>query len=187
LTILCRDGTARQNIRSVFREENIDTARLLFFGNEPYERYLTRIALVDVALDTNPYNGHTTSSDILWAGTPLVTLRGSSFAARVSESLLGAIDLAELVARDETDYCDLAVELARDSARRQQIRARLQHNRDIKPLFDTDRFTRHLESAYQLMAERARNGLPPDHIDVASLPNRKVSLQNDGLYYVSVD
>lgn len=175
LSILCRQGAARESIRSVFCEENIDTEKLLFFGHEPYARYLTRIALVDIALDINPCNGHTTSSDILWVGTPLVTFRGSSFAARVSESLLAAIDVPELVASDETDYCDLAVELAGDPDRLRQIRARLQYNRRIKPLFDTERFTRHLESAYQMMAERARNGLPPDHIDVPPLPGRTAS------------
>jgi predicted O-linked N-acetylglucosamine transferase (SPINDLY family) len=172
LLILCREGRVRDNIRAAFKAAGADPRQIIFFGKQAYEPYLTRIALVDLALDTHPYNGHTTSSDILWAGTPLVTFKGGSFAARVSESLLLAIGLPELVARDETDYCRLAVELARDSDRRQQIRQRLAANRTIAPLFDTDRFTRHLERAYQLMAERARNGLPPDHIDVDALPRR---------------
>jgi predicted O-linked N-acetylglucosamine transferase (SPINDLY family) len=173
LSILCNEGIGRENIRAAFRETGIEAGRVMFFSKEPYERYLARIASSDLALDTHPYNGHTTSSDILWAETPLVTLKGGSFASRVSESLLLAIGLPELVAKDETGYCGLVVDLARNGDKRHEIRRRLEFNRTMAPLFDTDRFTRHLERAYELMADRVRAGLPPDHIDVEPLPPRK--------------
>jgi predicted O-linked N-acetylglucosamine transferase (SPINDLY family) len=131
LMVLCKEGIARDNIGAAFREAGSDPGQITFFSKEPYERYLTRIASVDLALDTHPYNGHTTSSDILWAATPLVTFRGGSFASRVSASLLEAIGVPELAASDESGYCDLVVALARDGDRRQEIRHRLETNRAI--------------------------------------------------------
>jgi predicted O-linked N-acetylglucosamine transferase (SPINDLY family) len=164
--LLCNDPLARGKIADAFAYEGIDDGRLIFFANVAYEAYLGRITAVDLALDTHPYNGHTTTSDILWAGTPLVTFKGKSFASRVSESLLEAIGLPDLVAADAAGFCDLAVALAGNSARRAELRERITANRTTAPLFDTDRFIRHLERGYEMMMERARAGLPPDHIDV---------------------
>ncbi|MGR6466999.1 O-linked N-acetylglucosamine transferase, SPINDLY family protein [Rhizobium sp. PAMB 3182] len=169
LFMLCNDPLARGYIADAFGREGIGQDRLIFFANVAYEAYLGRIAAVHLALDTHPYNGHTTTSDILWAGTPLVTFKGRSFASRVSESLLEAIGLPELVAKDAAGFCDLAAELAGDAARLTTIRERIATNRPTAPLFDTDRFTRHLEHGYEMMMERARAGLPPDHIDVPKL------------------
>jgi predicted O-linked N-acetylglucosamine transferase (SPINDLY family) len=173
LLMLCKQGLARENVIAAFRQVGVSPERIIFFAKEAYERYLTRIALVDLALDTHPYNGHTTSSDILWAGTPLVTFRGGCFASRVSASLLHAIDVPELIADNEVAYGKLVVDLVHDRDRRERLRQRLERNRTITPLFDTDRFTRHLERGYELMAERARAGLAPDHIDVQPLPPRQ--------------
>lgn len=172
LNMLCSDEAARENIRSAFKAEGVEASRMIFFAKESYARFLARIAAVDLALDTFPYNGHTTSSDVLWMGTPLVARKGRHFAGRVSESLLAATDVSELVAADDSAYCNLAVELAEDAAKRAAIRARLKANRLLQPLFDTDRFTRHLERAYEMMADRARNGLSADHLDVDPLPAR---------------
>jgi predicted O-linked N-acetylglucosamine transferase (SPINDLY family) len=102
-----------------------------------------------------------------------VTFKGRSFASRVSESLLNAIGLPDLVAEDPAGFADLAVALAGDPERLAEIRARLAANRVSAPLFDTERFTRHLERAYEMMIERARAGLAPDHIDVPALPPRE--------------
>jgi predicted O-linked N-acetylglucosamine transferase (SPINDLY family) len=170
LCLLCKNEDAQENIRSAFANLGIDPRRLIFSTGEPYERYLTRISLTDLALDIAPYNGHTTSSDILWAGTPLVTVKGTSFASRVSESLLWALGLPELVAANDDDYCALAVKLGEDASARAEYRQRIADNRLTAPLFDTERFTRHLERAYEQMADRARRGLPPDHIDIEPLP-----------------
>ncbi|MCO6186675.1 hypothetical protein [Rhizobium sp. L1K21] len=176
LNLLCSDATARQNIAAALAEEGVDPAQLLFFAGEPYLRFLARIAAVDIALDTFPYNGHTTTSDILWMGTPVVAMKGTHFAGRVSESLLAAIGAPELVATDADGYCDLAVRLASDAAMRETVRNRLASNRRLWPLFDTERFTRHLELGYEAMATRARQGLAPDHLDIEALRARTDSL-----------
>jgi hypothetical protein len=178
ICLLCREGLPRDNLTAAFASRGVAAERLFFFSGEAYDRYLSRIAAVDIALDTNPYNGHTTTSDILWAGTPLVTFKGRSFASRVSESLLKAISLPDLVAEGPAGFADLAVALAGDPDRLTEIRARLAANRVSAPLFDTERFTSHLERAYEMMIERARAGLAPDHIDVPALPPR------DGVFLV---
>ncbi|MGR6432238.1 O-linked N-acetylglucosamine transferase, SPINDLY family protein [Rhizobium sp. PAMB 3174] len=170
--LLCRKGLPRENLAKVFASRGVAAERLIFFSGEAYDSYLSRIAAVDLALDAYPCNGHTTTSDILWAGTPLVTFKGGSFASRVSESLLTAVGLPDLVADDAAGFADLAVALAGDRERLAAVRARLAVSRVSAPLFDTERFARHLERAYEMMIERARAGLGPDHIDVPALPAR---------------
>jgi len=110
--------------------------------------HLKRLAEADIALDTAPYNGHTTTSDALWCGVPVVTFKGTSFASRVSESLLSAIGMPELVAEDLQAFVRLAVELAQDGARQSRLRQHLSDARDIAPLFDTVLFTRRLEEKF---------------------------------------
>src|SRR5262249_10189631 len=112
-------------------------------------------------LDTLPYNAHTTGSDALWAGLPMVTCTGDAFAGRVGASLLHAVGLPELVTRTSEDYEALALRLARDPALLAQIRGQLSANRLTQPLFDSARMTRHLERAYATMCERHRRGEPP--------------------------
>ncbi len=165
---------ARNNLLSAFAQEGIDPDRLVFAEATPYEKHIDRVALADLVLDTFPYNGHTTTSDALWAGVPLVALSGNSFASRVAESLLRAVGLPELAVHDRAAYADLAVALGNDPDRLAEIKASLAVNARIMPLFDSERFTRHLERAYEMMAERARAGLSPDHIDVEPLPPREI-------------
>ncbi len=131
---------------------------------------MARHRAADLFIDTLPYNAHTTASDALWAGLPVLTCVGESFASRVAASLLRAIGLPELIASTQQVYAALALELALNPERLKAIRQRLERNRLSTPLFDTQRFTRHLEDAYTQMLERYHADLPPDHIHVAPRP-----------------
>ncbi len=115
------------------------------------EAHQARLALADIALDTAPYGAHTTGSDMLWSGVPMVALLGESFAARVSASLLRAVGLSELVATDLDQYEALILALAQDRARLALLPRRLVEARKASQLFDAARLTRHLETAYELM------------------------------------
>ena len=157
--------TAMANLRREAVRRGVDGARLVFATRLPSAaEHLARHAAADLFLDTRPYNAHATTLDALWAGLPVLTLPGESFASRVAASLLTAIGLPELIAGSTADYADLAVALAADRPRLALLRARLAHNRVAGPLFDTARFTRDLEAAYALMVDRLRAGLPPDHL-----------------------
>src|SRR5262249_54911224 len=112
-------------------------------------------------LDTLPYNAHASASDALWAGVPLVTCMGTTFASRVAASALKAAGLSELVTHSLSDYEALARRLALDSDALSELRKRLARDREKLPLFDTERITRHLESAYRTMWERASRGEAP--------------------------
>nr|WP_280923348.1 hypothetical protein [Rhizobium halophytocola] len=165
------DGDAEQaSTRRHFASLGIDPARILFAPKMAYHAHLARAQAADACLDTFPYNGHTTTSDMLWAGVPVVTKRGTNFASRVSESLLKAIGLPELVADDAEGFIDLCAALASDRARIAELKQRLAANRMSTPLFDADRFCRHLEQAYGTMTERAKAGLEPQAFDVEALP-----------------
>ncbi len=172
LWILCRSPQARRNLQAEMARRGIDPARLVFADHRPYPAHVSRLPLADLALDTRPWNGHTTTSDMLWAGLPVLSFRGQTFASRVSASLLTALGLPELIAESDGDFVGKAVMLARDPYALTALRARLDAARFIAPLFDNERFCRHLERAYEAMAVRARAGLPPDHLDIAALPAR---------------
>jgi len=109
-----------------------------------------------------PYNAHTTASDALWAGLPVLTCLGAQFDGRVAASLLETIDLPELVTQTMAEYQALALALVRDPARLESLRARLQENRRTSPLFDTGRFRWSLEAAYSHMVEIAQAGRAPE-------------------------
>ena len=164
---------ARQNLISAFAEAGIADERILFAAGQPYERHVARLGLADLGLDAFPYNGHTTTSDMLWAGLPLLTLKGQAFQSRVSESLLKAAGIEGLVADDPEDFVRRAIALAADPRRIAALKDRIEENRFRAPLFDSERFTAHLEDAYLRMAERARLGLGPALIDVPALPPRR--------------
>ncbi|WP_051559311.1 O-linked N-acetylglucosamine transferase, SPINDLY family protein [Allorhizobium undicola] len=166
LALIAVPETAEDNLRAAFAAHAIGPERLVFSGQSPYDLFISKMAACDLALDTLIYTGHTTTSDALWAGLPVLTRKGKTFAGRVSESLLRAVGLPDLVAQDEADFVEKAAMLARHPDRLAEVRERLARQRETFPLFDVARFTRHLERGYELMAERARAGLPPDHIDV---------------------
>jgi predicted O-linked N-acetylglucosamine transferase (SPINDLY family) len=129
--------------------------------------YLARHRLADLFLDTLPYNAHATASAALWAGLPVLTCLGQTFSGRVAASLLSAVGLPELVAKDLGDYEAIAIELAGNPQKLLSLRNTLAADRLTHPLFDTARFTRHLESAYLSMWKRHQEGLAPEHIRVA--------------------
>jgi predicted O-linked N-acetylglucosamine transferase (SPINDLY family) len=156
---LLRDNkSAETNLRKEAAARGIDPARLVFAGPMPLEGHLARHGLADLFLDTLPINAHTTASDALWAGLPVLTCCGESFAGRVAASLLNSVGLSELVAFDLEEYQALALKLARDASLLASIKATLARNRDTCPLFDSQRCTRHLEAAYTTMWEIWQRG-----------------------------
>jgi len=152
------DDVARTRLRAEAAQHEIDPDRLVFAPLVPLPDHLARLQLADLALDTFPYTSHTTGSDALWAGVPLITRTGDTFASRVAASLLRAAGLPELVAASEEDYFALASELASNQARLAQIRGRLTKSRVDAPLFDTARFARNLERMYREMWSRQESG-----------------------------
>ncbi len=160
---------ARENLTRTAIAQRIDPARLVFApAQEAMEAHLARYRLADLFLDTLPYNAHATACDALWAGLPVLTCLGRSFAGRVGASLLTTLGLPELVTHDVAEYERTARELAQDPQRLAGIRARLDVLRARGPLFDTLRYCRELESAYAAMCARARAGLAPAGFACAS-------------------
>ncbi len=131
--------------------------------------HLARHRQADLFLDTFPYTSHTTASDALWAGLPVVTCAGRTFTSRVAASLLSAVGLPELITTDFAAYEALALKLALEPERLAAVRAALAEGRTRAPLFDSDRFRRHLESAFVTMHERQQRGLPPAAFDVPAI------------------
>jgi predicted O-linked N-acetylglucosamine transferase (SPINDLY family) len=159
---------AEGNLQREAAARGVAPERLVFAHLAPNPVHLTRLALADVFLDTLPCNAHTTASDALWAGLPVVTCRGRAFAGRVAASLLCAVGLQELVAESLPEYEQLAFALAVDPGRMRQVRERLRQNRLTYPLFDTPRYCANLESAYQHMHRLQRAGREPENFDVCS-------------------
>jgi protein O-GlcNAc transferase len=164
------DPIAALNLRAEAERRGIAADRIIFAPKVPtYEDYLARFRLADLFLDTLPYNAHTTASDALWAGVPVVTCLGSTFASRVAASLLHAIGLPELVTTSLADYEALALKLARQPELLAATKTKLAAHRNTHALFDTDRFRRHIEAAYLTMYERNLRGEPPANFAVADV------------------
>jgi protein O-GlcNAc transferase len=154
------------NLRKEAGAAGIDPLRLVFARRVPMPDHLARHQLADLFLDTMPYNAHTTASDALFTGLPVLTRMGSSFSSRVAASLNMTMGLPELITTNTSDYEAMAVALARDTSRLQDIRARTRRGRETSALFDTGAYTRAFEEAMTAALERHRNGLAPDHIFV---------------------
>ncbi len=152
------------NLRQAAATHGIAPHRLVFAPRLPLAEHLARHRQADLFLDTFYCNAHTTACDALWAGLPVLTCLGETFAARVAASLLAAIGLPELVTRHPADYEALALALAREPGRLAALRRKLEANKLTQPLFDTPRFTRNIETAYQQMHARQQAGLAPDHL-----------------------
>jgi predicted O-linked N-acetylglucosamine transferase (SPINDLY family) len=161
------NAAAKRNLERAAVSRGIEPARLCFAPRVAHAEHLARHRLADLFLDNLPVNAHTTASDALWAGLPLVTCLGASFAGRVAASLLRAVGLPELVTTNLADYEALALELAREPARLASLRERLARNRLTHPLFDTDLFRRHIEAAYREMWQRFEGGEAPRSFSVA--------------------
>jgi predicted O-linked N-acetylglucosamine transferase (SPINDLY family) len=161
LWLIRSNDTAATHLRQQAVARGVDPARLVFAAKTDPENHLARHRLADIFLDTLPINAGATASDALWAGLPIVTRMGATFPGRISASLLRAVGLGELVTHTAEDYEALALALARDPARLAAIRRKLADNRLTHPLFDTDRFRRHIEAAYTTMWEMHRRGESP--------------------------
>lgn len=161
---------AKINLRKKAANQGINPERLIFAKMLPDRiDHLARHPLADLFLDTLPYNAHTTASDALWAGLPILTCQGSAFPGRVAASLLQAIGLPELITQNMAEYENLALQLATQPRLLAEIKAKLLNNRETYPLFDTERFRNHLETAYIAMMERYLHGEPA--VPIAISPN----------------
>ncbi len=158
----------RENLKREAVARGVDPARLLFADKLSPDEHLARYRLADLFLDTLPCNGHTTVSDALWAGCPVLTCVGQTFAGRVGQSLLHAVGLPELVAPDLAMYESLALALARDPERLRRLREKLAATRSSVSLFDANRYARHVEQAYETMWSIYRAGDSPRAFAVPS-------------------
>jgi len=168
LWLLQGSAEAEANLRREAGRRGVDAGRLVFAERQPRARHLARHRCADLFLDTLYCNAHTTASDALWAGLPLLTCPGETFAARVAASLLHAVGLPELIADDLAAYENQALALARSPERLGELRNRLDRNRHAAPLFDTPRFARHLEQAFAAMWARWAAGESTAPITVAA-------------------
>ena len=153
------NATARANLRREAERGGVSAERLIFAPRmAQVADHLARLRQADLFLDTLPYNAHTTAADALWAGVPVLTCLGTTFAGRVAASLLKAVGLDQLIAPSPKDYEALALQLAHDPARLAAVKDALARNRNCYPLFDTARTTRQIEAAYSTMWQRYRRG-----------------------------
>jgi protein O-GlcNAc transferase len=169
LWLLEDNPTAAKNLRKEAENRGVDSARLIFAPRMQLADHLARHRVADLFIDTLPCNAHTTASDALWAGLPVLTQMGQSFAARVSASLLQAMDLPELITKTKEEYEARAIELASDPVLLAEIKNKVAQNRQTSPLFNSQLYARHLEAAYSEIYRRHLNGEKPDHIDVQAL------------------
>jgi predicted O-linked N-acetylglucosamine transferase (SPINDLY family) len=167
LWLLADNPIAKKNLIKEAVIRGIDSSRLIFAERLPVEEHLARHDFADLFLDTFPYNAHTTASDALWAGLPVLTLMGHTFPGRVAASLLNNMGMTELIADTLEEYEALAIELAMSSSKLAEIKWKLANSRMTTPLFDTPCFTKNLESTYIKMYERHQADLSPEHMSIA--------------------
>ena len=172
LWLLAGNTQAEQNLQKEAMQRGIAPERLVFAPRMDLPEHLARHRLADLFLDTFYCNAHTTTSDALWAGLPVLTYLGDTFAGRVAASLLNAIGLSELITHSHEEYQTLAIELAANPAQLASLKQKLAQNRLTHPLFNTKLFTRHIEDAYTQMWERHQAALLPDHIRVLQAANK---------------
>ncbi len=164
------NSSVTKNLFAEAIKRGVSSDRLVFAASvELNEDHLARLRLADLFLDTRNYNAHATASDALWAGLPVLTCLGETFASRVAGSLLNSVGLPELITHSLEEYEALALRLAREPALLASIKLKLARNRETFPLFNTQRFARHIEAAYTTMCERSRRGEAPDSFSVARL------------------
>jgi len=171
LWLLDDNPAATRNLREEAAARGTASDRLVFARRVNPAEHLARHRAADLFLDTLPYGAHTTASDALWTGLPVLTCRGSTFAGRVGASLLHAAGLPELITDSLDEYEALALKLARDRGALRTLKETLSRNRDSCTLFDTARFTRHFEAALTAMRERQRDGKSPVHFAVDAVPS----------------
>jgi len=166
LWLLADNPIAKENLIKEAIDRGIDFSRLIFAERLPISEHLARHDLADLFLDTLPYNAHTTASDALWAGLPVLTLMGHTFPGRVAASLLSSVGMDELITYTKDEYESLAIELAKNPQKLADIKLKLANNRLTTPLFDAPLFTKNLEAAYIEMHRRYHAELKLDHITI---------------------
>ena len=166
LWLLAGNEAAVQNLSRAAESAGVNADQLVFAPRVAPDTHLARHRLADLFLDTLPCSAHTAASDALWVGLPLITVAGNTFAGRVAASLLTALGLPELVTTSLADYEALALELARKPEKLAGIRRTLAEHKHSSALFNTQQFTRNLERAYVVIAERCRQNLPPQGFTV---------------------
>jgi protein O-GlcNAc transferase len=175
LWLLEANATVEGNLKREAENRGVGQERLIFARSMPLPEHLSRLQLADLFLDTLPYNAHTTANDALWSGVPVLTCRGSTFAGRVGDSLLRAIGLEELVTGSLDEYERMAVAIGKDANLLADLKSRLQRNRESHPLFDTPRYTRHLEAAYVEMWRRFQRGQEPVSFRIMQMRSQAVT------------
>lgn len=171
LWLLQDNPTAAKNLHKEAAINGIDPSRIVFAPRMKLDEHLARHRLADLFIDTLPYNAHTTASDALWAELPVLTQMGKSFPARVTASLLNAMNLQELITTTQEEYEARAIELANNPLQLAAIRKKLHKNRATSPLFDGIMFARHIEAAYSEIHRRYLTGEYMDHIYVEKIIN----------------
>ena len=166
LWLLKTNRWAENNLRNMARNRGIDSDRLVFADMLPVDEHLKRLSLADLFLDTFNFNAHTTASDALWSGLPVITKIGKGFAARVGGSLLTSVGLPEMITDSEEEYEALALNLARDPVKLKNIKNKLGHGLSSGPLFDTQSYTKSLERAFSMTYKRHSHGLPPAELSI---------------------
>ncbi|MCV0370485.1 tetratricopeptide repeat protein [Filomicrobium sp.] len=169
LWLLDSAAEGRENLREAAVLRGVEPERIVFAPRASNPDHLARHAHIDLVLDTLPYNAHTTASDALWMGIPILTCTGSSFAGRVATSLLTACQLPELITADIAAYENTAVQLAHNPSALRTLKSKLQSSRHTSALFDTPRTVQHVEHAYAAIISRHANGEPPSPLDLSSL------------------
>jgi len=161
LWLIDTNEITKKNLLNSFNKKNIESSRIIFAKNLPHEEHLERLRHADLFLDTFNYNAHTTCSDTLWSGVPIVTKIGDQFSARVASSLLNAMDLNELITNTKNDYEKLILNLATNKENLIKIRTKIANNLSKSPLFDTKKYTIDFEKA---LTEAYNNNLKQENI-----------------------
>ena len=164
LWLLSKNTNFIKNLKKEFEKKNIKSERIIFSEPIPLEKHLARIKFADLFLDTFPYNAHTTCSDSIWAGVPVLTKKGKSFHSRVASSLLRTSGLDELITNSDEEYIEKAVKIANDAKYLKHLKDKLNTSRDTNPLFNSELYTRKLEEAYEIVLKKNIENQDPDDV-----------------------
>lgn len=166
MMIYASNEIAKENLSKEIEHRGVSSSRLIFAEKLPRAQYLARYRLADLFLDTHPYNAGTTASDALRMGLPILTINGNSFNSREAASIISAVNLSEMITKNNEDYESLAIELAENQKKYKIIKEKLEKNLNNAPLFNTTLFAKNLELAYKIMHETYHQGNDPDHITI---------------------
>jgi len=153
-------------LKNEAEKRGVNSNRIIFAERLPIEEHLSRIKMADLFIDTFPYTAHTTCSDALWAGLPVLTLQGETFASRVSSSLLNAIGLPELITKNSNEYEEKAIKLGNNLSKIISLKKKIENNKFTKPLFNTKLFTNHIEQAYLEIQKKYNENKKLENIEI---------------------